>query len=59
MDKEQKKILEGLNRLKDAIEGYLDNMELDEAETVKKTAKSKKEGDGEKGCKDSEKEKGE
>ena len=48
MDEKQKKILEGMKKLKDAIEGYIDNIELDEAEEAEEMEKSKKKADAKK-----------
>lgn len=42
MDDKQNKILEGMKKLKNAIEEYIDNMELDDAdEKMKDRAKKK------------------
>ena len=48
MDKKQKEILEGMKKLKDAIEGYIDNIELDEAEEAEEMEKNKKKADAKK-----------
>ena len=48
MDKKQKEILEGMKKLKDAIEGYIDNIELDEAEEAEEMEKAKKKTDAKK-----------
>ena len=48
MDKKQKEILEGMKKLKDAIEGYIDNIELDEAEEAEEMEKTKKKSDAKK-----------
>lgn len=50
MDKKQKEILEGMKKLKDAIEGYIDNIELDEAEEAEEMEKSKKKAEPKKEC---------
>lgn len=56
MDKKQKEILEGMKKLKDAIEGYIDNIELDEAEEAEEMEKAKKKTDSKKKPKTEEKE---
>ena len=43
MQDEKMKIVEGLKKLKDAIENFVDNMELDKAEEEMKKPKKKKE----------------
>ena len=43
MENENKKMVEGLKKLKDAIENFVDNMELDKAEEEMKKPKKKKE----------------
>ena len=43
MQDEKMKIVEGLKKLKDAIENFVDNMELDKAEEEMKKQKKKKE----------------
>ena len=48
MDKKQKEILEGMKKLKDAIEGYIDNIELDEAEEAEEMEKANKKADAKK-----------
>lgn len=43
MQDEKMKMVEGLKKLKDAIENFVDNMELDKAEEEMKNPKKKKE----------------
>lgn len=43
MQDEKMKMVEGLKKLKDAIEDFVDNMELDKAEEEMKKSKKKKE----------------
>ena len=43
MQNEKMKMVEGLKKLKDAIEDFVDNMELDKAEEEMKKLKKKKE----------------
>ena len=42
MQDEKMKMVEGLKKLKDAIENFVDNMELDKAEEEMKKPKKKK-----------------